>query len=202
MLYAEKENSKAVSILQSVCDFLCVHDSPSPCDLIFVLAGRQDRKPYGLNLFRQGFAPRLIVSVSRSEVRATAALLNLPELLTLRDSLPPGQRHFWVDVSAGRADISPAHLRKSNTYWELEGLARYLGEDRPLRITIISTSIHLQRISYCCSRISFFRGTKPFFVPVPEETSCFRTQHWWQRREDASYVLSEHLKLAAYRILY
>lgn len=179
-----------------------MHDPPSSCDLIFVLAGMQERKPYGLNLFHQGLAPRLILSVARSEVRATAALLELPGLLKLRDNLPPRKRHFWVDLSAGRTDISPAHLKKTNTYWELTGLAQYVAETRPVRIAIISTSIHLRRVCYCCSRISFFSGTKLSFVAVPEETSSFKAQHWWRRREDRSYVFSEHLKLAAYRILY
>jgi len=43
-------------------------DSVQPCDLIFVLAGRMERKPYGLELYLAGMAPRLVLSVGRFEV--------------------------------------------------------------------------------------------------------------------------------------
>jgi hypothetical protein len=168
-----------------------------------VLAGRPERKPYGLSLFQQGLAQRLILSVGRFEVRTTAELLQMPGLVTLRDELPPHRRHFWIDFRpSAKPQIFVARLKKTNTFWELNALSEHLGDEAPLRITIISTVIHLERIHYCCSRIPFFQGKELRFVPVPEEQSSFKSRGWWHRRADRAYVLSELVKFAAYRVLY
>lgn len=192
-----------VNILKSACESLCIHDPPGPCDLIFVLAGKAERKPYGLELFRQGLAPRLILSIGRFEVRSTAALLAMPGLLTLRDSVPPRERHFWMDFSSsGDKNISLARLQKANTFRELQGLAEYLRDATIARMAIVSTSIHLRRTRYCTSKIPFFSGITLSFISVPEQASSFKSQGWWKRRADAGYVLSEYMKLAAYRLRY
>src|SRR5215469_4373168 len=57
------------SFLEGLWDYLDVSDSPEPSDVIFVLAGRSERKIYGLQLFNQNLAPWLILSVGRYEVR-------------------------------------------------------------------------------------------------------------------------------------
>src|ERR1035438_7158796 len=44
------------------------NDSVQPVDLIFVMAGRMERKHYGLELYRAGVAPQLVLSVGRFEV--------------------------------------------------------------------------------------------------------------------------------------
>jgi hypothetical protein len=168
-----------------------------------VLAGKAERKPYGLELFRQGLAPRLILSIDRFEVRSTAALLAVPGLLTLRDNVAPQERHFWIDFSSSDdKKISLARLQKPNTLRELEGLAEYLRDACIPRMAIVSTSIHLQRARYCTSRIPFFSRIALSFVSVPEEASSFKSRGWWKRRADAGYILSEYMKLAAYRLRY
>src|SRR5215831_4682837 len=60
--------------MQVICEFLTVNDPPANADLILVLAGRPERKSYGLRLFQEGFAGRLILSVGRFEVRQVATL--------------------------------------------------------------------------------------------------------------------------------
>lgn len=187
--------------LASVCDFLAPNDQPESCDVIFVLAGRDERKPYGLKLFQAGLAPRLILSVGRYEIRQTAQSFGHPELLTLRDSLPASRRHFWMDFVDGEARISPANLRETNTFWELYQLAEYVGPG-PSRIALISTSIHLRRIRYCCSLIPFFQSRSIQFLAVPEETSSFQKRRWWKRPDHWWYVFSEYVKLAGYHVLY
>ncbi len=187
--------------LTSPCEFLSPSDTPSPCDLIFVLAGRDERKPYGLELFRQHLASRLILSVGRFEVRQTAQSLHHPELLRLRDETPPGQRHFWMDFTRDGVQISRANLQQTNTFWELHGLGEYVGTEVQ-SIAIVSTSIHLRRIRFCCSRIPFFRERRVIFVPVPEEMSSFQKKGWWKRPDHWFYVTAEYVKLAAYHLLH
>ena len=64
-------------------------DQPKPGDLIFVMAGRMARKHYGIELFRAGIAPLLVLSTDRFEVSKMSklGLAGFDELIALRDRL-------------------------------------------------------------------------------------------------------------------
>lgn len=190
-------------MLKSICDFLSTEGPVTPCDLIFVLAGLPERKSYGLELFQQGVAPRLVLSVSRFDVRHTAALLSEgEELIRLRDQTSPEKRHFWIEFQDGRSTISQAAVKRTGTFGELNAIGDYLALKPPATIAFISTSIHLRRVRFCCSQIPFFQGRRVYFWAVPEEMSSFRRAAWWRRPPDWRYLISEYAKLAGYRLMF
>jgi DUF218 domain len=192
-----------MGILNALADVLSIHDAPASCDLIFVLAGRPERKPYGWELFQSGLAPRLILSVGRYEARETArSPLEIPELLSLREKTPPSQRHFWVDFHGGNRTVSLAGLKETNTYWEIYALGDYLRPNFPARIAIVSTSIHLRRVRLCCRKIAALAESQVLFLPVPEDKSRFQREGWWKSRDQCFYLLSEYVKLAGYFLRY
>jgi hypothetical protein len=155
-----------------------------------------------MQLFQQRLASRLILSVGRFEVRQTAQALSLPGLLDLRDTTPPKQRHFWVDYTALAPRIARASVKRASTFWELQAIAQYLGPDMPEKIAIVSTSIHLRRVRFCCRSIPAFKSTQLSFLPVPENLSSFIRDRWWTRPGHWSYVLSEFGKLVLYAFMY
>jgi hypothetical protein len=187
------------SFLQPLRDFLAEADPPTRSDVIFVLAGRPERKVYGLQLFREGFAPRLILSVGRFEVRGMGGLgfndLNLREGVA---RLPPEQRHFFIDIVAHSRRVIVRGEAGRGTYAELLSLGRYLEAEGISSLLLVSTSIHLGRIRYCCRRIALFSGTEIGYVSVPENLSSFRRAGWWKRRDHWSYVLRESAKLGIF----
>jgi len=192
----ETQATSASSLFQPVRNFLAGADSPKPSDAIFVLAGRPERKAYGLQLFREQFAPRLILSVGRFEVRGFAGLgfngLNLRERAAC---LPPDQRHFFIDIIADSRRVVVRGDAGRGTYAELLSLGRYLESEPVSSLQFVSTSIHLARVRYYCRRIVWFSGTELGYVGVPEHLSSFRRAGWWKRRDHWSYVLLECAKL-------
>jgi hypothetical protein len=192
-----------MEILKSLADFLSIRDAPASCDLIFVLAGRPERKPYGWQLFQSDLAPRLIFSVGRYEARQAARQpVEIPGLMELREKTPPPQRHFWADFKHGSVSVSLAGLVRTNTYWELRALGRYLEPDVPQSIAIVSTSIHLRRVRFCCRRIPSLKSATLLFLPVPEDQSSFTRNGWWKHADQFTFLLSEYAKLAGYYLLY
>jgi hypothetical protein len=191
------------AFLGAVCDYLIIRDAPAPSDAIFVLAGRPERKVYGLRLFEEGLAPRLILSVGRFEVRKMAQLgfqdLNLRELAA---QLPPARRHFFIDLSLGVRRVFPAAIERTGTRGELAALAVSLSKDTVRSLTLVSTSIHLRRIRLCCRKIETFRQVKIGYGPVPEDLSSFRCRGWWKRPDHWSYLIAEYSKLVAYSLLF
>jgi len=190
-------------MLKSLCNFLITETALADCDLIFVLAGMRERKSYGLKLFHQGLAPRLLLSVARFDVRNTAALLpEGAELIALRNATPPQERHFWALFEDDRVTLAKASLDRTGTYAELQAMAAYLATRSPARIGLISTSIHLRRVRFCCSQIPFFRGKQLCLWAVPEELSSFQRKAWWRRSAGWLYLISEYAKLLGYYLIF
>jgi hypothetical protein len=187
----------------SLCDYLALDDSPSRSDLIFVLAGRPERRAYGLQLFQQGNAPRLVLSVGRFEVREMDALgfqdLNMREMVK---HMAPQDRHFFIEISNGSRTVTPARIKRVGTFGELAALAAYIRERRIKSLTLISTSVHLRRVRSCCRKISALRGLNISYVPVPEELSSFQRERWWKKLDQWSYLGSEYIKLLAYQLMF
>jgi len=183
-------------LLHPLRNFLFGADIPQPSDVIFVLAGRPERKVYGLQLLHQGIAPRLILSVGRFEVRKMDHLgfqhLNLRELTS---RLPPGQRHFFIDIVGDLQRVVVRSDAGKGTYAELRSLSRYLERDRVNSLLFVSTSVHLGRVRHYCERIASLSDKKIRYVPVPEGLSSFKKAGWWKRSDHWRYVLSECAKI-------
>ena len=157
----QESRSSRSSFLDVPWNFLSLRDSPSPSDLIFVLAGLPERKTFALELFQQGIAPRLILSVGRFEVRQMDRFgfrdLNLREKVA---GMVPRERHFFIELSGTSRAIVLAGIPQIGTFAELSALATCLAAQQAHSLLIISTSIHLRRVRWCCRRIPGLREKK------------------------------------------
>src|SRR5262245_13733886 len=83
------------SFLCQIYDYLSIGIAPRKADCIFVLAGRQERKVFGIQLWQQGYAPEVILSVGRFEWRRFyhLGLSGDGGLKAMVDRTPPVQRH-------------------------------------------------------------------------------------------------------------
>lgn len=191
------------ALLYRLYDSLTRNDAIEPVDLIFVFAGKMERKSYALELYRAGIAPRLLLSVGRFEVSKMRAIgfEKAAELVAERDRTAPGDRHFFCEIDAAGARIEQPRLPRWNTYGELLGLREFLAHDMPRKVALVSTDVHLRRIALIFGKV--FRGV-PLDVrywPVPAGASSLRKSQFWVRSDDRRYVLKELLKLPAYRTI-
>jgi uncharacterized SAM-binding protein YcdF (DUF218 family) len=169
------------------------HDPPSRADLIFVLAGKMDRKQYGLELYRAGLAPRLLLSIGRFEVSRMPQLAVdfAAELISRRDRTAPHERHFFCEIDSSGTRISSPDLRRWSTYGEALGLRDYLVGRPATRVLVVSTDIHLRRVALTFEHV--FRGSATQFRYCPAPASLGSAS--------LSYVISEAVKLVGYRII-
>ena len=178
-------------------------DAPCPADLIFVLAGKMERKRYGLELYQAGFAKRLLLSVGRFEV---SKMSGLPvgftaELRATRDLLPPEKRHFFVQIDESQTRIFTPALRRWNTYGEVLGLRVHLADKLPSRLIVVSTDVHLRRVALVFEKVFRDLAVEFQYCPVPNQQSSLSKDRWWTRPDDRSYVIRETIKLAGYRFI-
>lgn len=166
--------------------------SLAPADLIFAIAGRPQRKVHALELFRSGYAPRLLLSFGRFELRR-ARELDLPALVDLvaaAKAIPAPQRHFFVLFDGAGAHVEPVRRRRFGTWNELRALACWLALRPEIRsLLIVSDGAHLRRVRMCC-RALLPEQLQLGFVAVPQRGKPLR-----------AYVIKEWLKIPVYLVL-
>lgn len=139
-------------------------------DLIFVLAGRESRKLYGLDLYRYGCAPKLLLSVGRFEVRRFVEL-PLPQRVDLRPiaaPVYPPLRHFFVCFGGARVQIDQIPVHRWGTLTETEALGTWLEQRQDIRrVLVVSSRSHLLRVQMCC-RALLPRRIELGFLAVPQ----------------------------------
>lgn len=190
-------------LLLALYEYLTVTVDPQPVDLVFVMAGRMERKRYGLNLFRSGLAPTLVLSVGRFEVSKLQHLQldGYEELVKLRDQTPPDDRHFFITITSSGIRFERTKLPKWNTYGEVVAFRDFVKHRNARRVMVVSTDIHLRRVALTFRSV-FHRAEIQFlYCAVPSSLSSVQKIHWWIRSPDRRYVISELIKLAGYRVI-
>ena len=167
------------------------------------MAGRMERKRYGLELYRAEIAPRLVLSVGRFEVSKMAKieLEGFHELVALRERTRPDERHFFISVDLSGVHIERARLQRWNTYGEALGLRQILEGENVGKVMIISTEVHLRRVAFTLNEVFHDVPVKFVFCPVPAHLECLRMDRWWRRPYDRRYVFKEVMKLAGYLVI-
>lgn len=191
------------SCLRGFYDSLTLNDSPQAADLILVMAGRMERKHYGLELFRAGIAPRLTLSVGRFEVSKMRnfAIEDVNKLIAIRDKLPPHERNFFVTLDSSGTRIEKARLRRCSTYGEALALAEFLKREKLQSVIVVSTDVHLRRVSLVFRRVFRRTSIRFFYCGVPLRLTGLRRDSWWMERNHRRFVVKEMMKLIGYRLI-
>ncbi len=180
-----------MSFEQRLLNYLDISSKPEPCDAIFVLAGRQERKVHGIALWRVGYAPELILSVGRFEWRRFYEL-GLPDdggLRKLVNEIPPEQRHFFVREWKDSARSVAVRKGRYGTLTEAWAAASLLREGEYHSLMVISSAYHLRRAALAF-RHAFRRSeTRLVFVAVPGEPPVSRHELLAELRKYILYKL-------------
>jgi uncharacterized SAM-binding protein YcdF (DUF218 family) len=191
------------STLARFYESLTCDDAVRPADLIFVMAGRMERKIYGLELYRAGIAPKLVLSVGRFEVSKMRKLNveGLDELLRLREETALEERHFFVKVDSAGTRSERARLRHRNTFGEALALRRILEAESARRVIVVSTDVHLRRVALAMHKACETMGTEFRYCAVPPQLAFFSKETWWSSSTTRRFVTNEMAKWLAYRLI-
>ncbi len=175
--------------------FLAREDPITKADAIFVLAGTElDRSLEGIDLFLEGYAPRLVLSREQLEP-AFAAIgrrgVALPsEVERARDTA------VKLGVPAD-AIVLPDTLHGS-TASEAITLRSVAQENHWRTVIVVSSKFHLRRARFAMLRE--LRGTGVQVLMRGTRYDVARPEQWWKQRGDIRDILSEVPKFAAYAL--
>jgi uncharacterized SAM-binding protein YcdF (DUF218 family) len=157
---------------------LLVVDKPSHSDLIVVLAGETNYRPArGLELLRQGYAPRV--------------LLNVPASSQIFGSNEIELAKRYINGLPESAAITICPVEGLSTKNESRDVAKCLAHETALRILIVTSEFHTRRA------LSIFRREIPeksFSVAAVHDSTQFGVR-WWIHRQWAKTCLDEWLRL-------
>lgn len=191
------------SVLRRIYDWLATTDPPGVDDLIFVLAGREERKRHGLKLYRDGRAPRLLLSVARFEIRRFRNL-DLPQALDLQEialRVPAPLRHFFLCFDGQRWQVERIPRGRFGTLSEISALKHWLaGHPEIASMALITSGAHLRRVRMCC-RALLPSGLRLRLIAVPVGPPELDGKDAAHPEISFEFVFSELIKLVGYRAI-
>jgi uncharacterized SAM-binding protein YcdF (DUF218 family) len=189
-------------IFYSLYDFLNIGQKPEKVDCIFVYAGRPERKAYGLELVRQGYANRIIFSVGRFEWRGFPRL-GLEQdggLRELVQKTPPKKRHFFVYSDGQQTHCYLIKLGKLGTFSEALALSQFIRRQNIRSLIIVSTAFHLRRACETLRRHCSDLTPRIIPVAVPESLASDARKDWWANRASFLLIVKEYVKYGFYKM--
>ena len=182
-----------VGVGSQVGRFLFVQDEAVRTDALIVLAGgRADRWLEAFDLYKEGMAPRIVLSLGHPE--------GAEEYLRARGFSVPTDldrvRAVVGQLGLASEVVEPLPGEPDNTAQEASLSHQLVRERGWHRITVVTSKLHTRR-----ARLSFRREFAGSGVEVFVRASRYdRTDpaHWWRDRTDARETFMESVKFVAY----
>ena len=175
--------------------FMAPEDALQKADAIFVFAGTRVERPLeAADLFRSGYAPRLVVTRAVAEQATFSAErrgiriptdFDLSKDVLISLGVPP-------DVL-----IAPPRIH-DNTAEEIETLHDLAVRNKWKRVILVSSKYHLRRIRMAAGRA--MRGTGVQLLMRGSRYDASTPERWWRRRSDIRWLASEVPKLVLYAV--
>jgi uncharacterized SAM-binding protein YcdF (DUF218 family) len=175
--------------------FLADEDPLTKSDAIFVLAGTLAERPLeAADLFREGYAPRIVVTRGPIE-QGTVKLAQLGITITTQFDL---NQEVLLKVGVPKdALVAPGTIH-DNTADEARTLRGLIETHRWRRVIIVTSKYHLRRAGVAVKRA--LRGTDVEIVLRGSRYDESTPGEWWKRRTDIRWIASEVPKLLAYSL--
>lgn len=175
--------------------YLIIEEQLEPADAIVILAGpRTVRWLEGVELYREGFAPNVIISpgiVEDAEIELRARGIRFPsEADLVKDAM--------VQLGIPSSAITIIGHSVDNTADEAARTKPIAIEKGWTRLIVVTSKYHTRRTKY-----AFERELRDASIRVQVKGSRYdgsKPDGWWRSRSDSRYVVSELQKLAAYHL--
>lgn len=179
----------AAAFVAFVPGWLAAGAVPRKADAIVVLAGAPERVLYAADLYREGYARRVLLSRPAPDVhRPVLARFGL-------QGLPEEEANLRILTMSGvpAQQIEMFGAGCKSTLEEMESLKAYL--PGPLRVLVVTSPLHARRAGMIARRVLHENRLETTFVATPYERIPAR---WWTDQDAARSVVLEVTKVAFY----
>lgn len=175
-------------VLLAIGDFLVVQDVLRPADIIHVIAGPDHRTDYGIELYKKGYAKRIVF---------TGGWCSLHNIYHGQHGK---ERALEQDVPLEAIVIDESEVK--STYSEVERLKEFIHQsNEPIRsVIVVSDPHHMRRARWAYRRV-LENVADVQMAPVPFGSSPYQRM-WWEDKESRTMVKDEYTKFAYYLARY
>jgi uncharacterized SAM-binding protein YcdF (DUF218 family) len=155
-------------ILRLAGNFWVVNDAPQASDIIVMLGDDNysgDRAAHAAELFKAGWAPRVVASGRYIRPYATISEL---------------EAHDLADHGVPQSAIVRYAHQANDTHDECEGIGQLMAQHGWKRILLVTSSYHTRRSRYICSRL-LPPGTVLRMSAARD--SDYDPDNWWRTRD-------------------
>lgn len=160
--------------------------SPQKADVIRVLGGDEERYIYGVELYKQGYGSKLIVSLGERLI----PLLQRSSADIVRD--------FASSQGIPASDI--IMMASESTYEEALLTKELIKQEGIRSVLVVSSPFHMRRVAMTFKRV-IGSEAELTFVSVPLAQSRFDLR-WWSDEDSISAVVHEYVSLIYYYFRY
>ncbi|MBI5700621.1 YdcF family protein [Candidatus Saganbacteria bacterium] len=171
-------------ILNGMAKFLYVRDKLEKSDVILVLAGDSngERAAHGVDLYKKGFAPKILMSGGPAIWHLTYA---------------ENMRNQATSLGVPAKDVL-LQDRSRSTFEDIKFSLLILKKIDAKKVILVTSPTHIRRSRLVARKFFKKEGIKVMASPV--EKSEFNPNKWWTRHEDTQYVVWEYVSLIGYML--
>ncbi len=179
-------------LLRGVANAWIVHDPLSKADAIVVLGGGMQTRPFeAARLYREGYAPRVLVASPESrptdKIGLTVADTEVTKRILSRQGVPDSAvAEFGDEVSS--------------THEEALALGTWIRKTGAKKIIIVSDPFHTRRVRWLFNKELQPAGTEILTAAAP--SLKYDVSNWWQTEQGLIEFQNELIKYAYYRVNY
>ena len=158
--------------------------SPTRADAIAVLGGDEEgeRATRALALYREGFAPIVVLTGLQRDSKAVPAALNWRAESLESQGIPKTSIRF--------------ELEARNSYMEAEQLLSLMRKEGWRTLIVVSDPPHMRRLAWTWARV--FEGSGLSYVLVASKPDWWDAGNWWRDEKAGQFVITEYIKLGYY----
>ena len=184
-------------LLASPAVYLRIEDPLRPADLIAVMPSGWEGVDYGIELYKKGYAPKLML------------IGGYPFEFLQKDG--PSFRVVRIDwelvaraiaLEAGVPDDAILTRGGSSTYEQARQFVELAEASQLNTVIIVTDDVHSRRISWSVAKFPASAKLALIYSPVPRSIYLpqeqFEADQWWADEESAKQVFAEYVKLGYY----
>jgi uncharacterized SAM-binding protein YcdF (DUF218 family) len=181
-------------ILTGMAGLLIVDDPLQPADMIFLLNGDYNTRPFRASeLYEQGFGP--IVVIARSEILPAEKLGLAPNPTDVSIGVMKK-----LGVPPEKIVVLPVEGGVTSTFDEAIALRHYIESHNIHSLILLTSAFHTRRAKWIFDRELAGLPITLAVVAVPHYG--FDQTNWWQSEDGLITLNNEYIKLAYYFLKY
>lgn len=190
-------------ILTKIGSLPILEDRLEPSDLIIVMSGGLPEIHYGVDLYHQGYAPKLLFL---GHFPVELAVLQKEPFEVIEGSWDKIAAHLAVNGGVLAKDILYSDAFDSSTYERVHSALEVARKNNVRSAIFVSNLMHSRRVKFSAEKILKGSPPKIILAPVPQsyfpEAYRFDVESWWTDESDLKGVVGEYISLIFYWFKY